>query len=56
MKSCAHIACDDYPCLDEGTHKVGTKWFCDDHVEEAQDIFDDAEADAWIDKAEARYS
>lgn len=56
MRTCAHISCDDYPCLAEGTKKVGTKWFCEDHEEEASELYADAEADAWINEAEARYS
>ena len=30
---------DEYPCLNEGTIKMGRRWYCDDHAE-------DVEADA----------
>jgi len=37
---------DEWPCLNEGTKKVGTKWFCEDHAEEAEELMLDAESEA----------
>ena len=37
MKSCAFMTPDDYPCLNEGTEKIGTKWYCEDHAEEMRE-------------------
>jgi len=32
--SCAHVDCDEYPCLEDGTIQVGSKWYCLSHLED----------------------
>jgi hypothetical protein len=36
MHSCSHIEMDDYPCLEEGTVRVGDQWYCAEHALEAE--------------------
>jgi len=50
MKHCAGILPDDYPCHEEGTCKVGRKWYCDEHAEERNMIDEEEE---WISASEA---
>ena len=35
-RQCSYIMCDGYQCYGNGTHKVGKKWYCEDHADAAK--------------------